>query len=314
MNILVTGGSGFIGSNLIEFLLSKKNVDKVINVDCLSYAGSGGNNKEYLDNPNYFFEQVDIRSTGEIIDIFTRFNIDIVFHLAAESHVDNSINNPFPFVQANVVGTMSMLEACRRCGIKKFVHVSTDEVYGALGEEGKFTEESIIDPTSPYSSTKAASDLICFSYFKTYNFPVVVTRCSNNYGPRQHLEKFIPTVINSIYQDEKIPVYGKGLNIRDWIYVMDHCRALWKVAIDGNVGEVYNIGANTEKTNIQIVQQICRLMKVRSKDHIEYVNDRLAHDFRYAIDNTKITKLGWKPMYSISQGMKKTVNWYVESF
>ena len=207
-----------------------------------------------------------------------------------------------------------MLEACRRCGIKRFVHVSTDEVYGALGEEGKFTEETIIDPTSPYSSTKAASDLICFSYFKTYNFPVVVTRCSNNYGPRQHLEKFIPTVINSIYQDEKIPVYGKGLNVRDWIYVMDHCRALWKVAIDGNVGEVYNIGANTEKTNIQIVQQICRLMKVRSKDHIEYVNDRLAHDFRYAIDNTKITKLGWKPMYSISQGMKKTVNWYVENF
>ena len=156
--------------------------------------------------------------------------------------------------------------------------------------------------------------MIVSSYVKTYKFPALITRCSNNYGPKQHLEKFIPTVINAIYQDEKIPVYGKGLNIRDWIYVMDHCRALWKVAVDGNAGEVYNIGANTEKTNIQIVQQICRLMKVRSKDHIEYVTDRLAHDFRYSIDNTKITKLGWKPMYTISQGMKKTVNWYVESF
>jgi len=314
MNILVTGGSGFIGSNLIELLLSKKNVEQVVNVDCLSYAGSGGNNLDYSDNPNYFFEQTDIRDTAEIVNIFNRFNIDLVFHLAAESHVDNSINNPFPFVQSNVVGTMSMLEACRRCGIKKFVHVSTDEVYGALGKEGKFTEESVVNPSSPYSSTKAASDLIVSSYVKTYKFPALITRCSNNYGPKQHLEKFIPTVINAIYQDEKIPVYGKGLNIRDWIYVMDHCRALWKVAVDGNAGEVYNIGANTEKTNIQIVQQICRLMKVRSKDHIEYVTDRLAHDFRYSIDNTKITKLGWKPMYTISQGMKKTVNWYVESF
>ena len=314
MNILVTGGSGYIGSNLISLLLNKKNVKRVINIDSLSYADSTKNNKEYSDNPNYFLEQCDIRDTAAVMDVFYRHNIEYVFHLAAESHVDNSINNPFPFVQSNVVGTMSMLDACKRVGIKKFINVSTDEVYGTLGKEGKFTEESIIDPSSPYSSTKASADLIVSSYIKTYNFPAITTRCCNNYGPKQHSEKFIPVVIDSIYQDEKIPVYGKGTNVRDWIYVLDHCRALWKIFTDGKVGEVYNIGANTEKTNLQIIQQICRLMKVRSKDHIEYVNDRLAHDFRYAIDNTKITKLGWKPMYTISQGMKKTVNWYVESY
>jgi len=314
MNILVTGGSGFIGSNLIGLLLNKKDVNRVVNVDCLSYAGTTKNNSDYVDNPKYFFDQIDIRDTAQIIYLFSRHNIDYVFHLAAESHVDNSINNPFPFVQSNVVGTMSILEACRRSGVKKFVHVSTDEVYGALGENGKFTEESVIDPSSPYSSTKASSDLIVSSYVKTYGFPAVITRCSNNYGPRQHPEKFIPVVINSIYQDEKIPVYGKGLNVRDWIYVLDHCRALWKVMTDGTVGEVYNIGADTEKTNMQIIQQICRLMKVKTKDHVEHIDDRLAHDFRYAIDNKKITKLGWKPMYTISQGMKKTVNWYVENF
>jgi len=300
MNILVTGGSGFIGSNLIELLLSKKNINRVVNVDCISYAGSIQNNSNYESDPKYFLEQYDIRDTAAVVDIFTRHNINYVFHLAAESHVDNSINNAFPFVQSNVVGTMSMLEACRRGGIKKFIHVSTDEVYGALGKEGKFTEESIINPTSPYSSTKAASDLIVSSYVKTYNFPAVITRCSNNYGPRQHSEKFIPVVINSIYQDEKIPVYGKGLNVRDWIYVLDHCRALWKAMNDGEVGEVYNIGANVDKTNMQIIQQICRLMKVRAKDNVEHVSDRLAHDFRYAIDNTKMTKLGWKPLYTIS--------------
>lgn len=207
-----------------------------------------------------------------------------------------------------------MIEACKKHGIKKFINVSTDEVYGTLGKEGKFTEDSVIDPTSPYSASKAAADLMVLSYIKTYNLPAITTRCSNNYGPRQHQEKFIPTVINAVYQDEKIPVYGKGDNIRDWIYVADHCRALWKVFTDGNLGEIYNIGANTEKTNIQIIQQICRLMKVRSKDHIEYVTDRAAHDFRYAIDNTKIKKLGWEPMFTISQGMKKTVNWYIDSF
>ncbi len=305
---------GFIGSNLIELLLGKKNTKRVVNIDCLSYAGKHSNNEDYLDNPKYFFERFDIRDTSAVVDVFTRHNIEYVFHLAAESHVDNSINNPFPFVQSNTVGTMSMLEASRRSGIKKFINVSTDEVYGALGKEGKFTETSVIDPSSPYSATKASADLIVSSYVKTYGFPAVTTRCSNNYGPKQHQEKFIPVVINAIYQDEKIPVYGKGDNIRDWIYVGDHCRALWKVFADGKVGEVYNIGANTEKTNLQIIQQICRLMKVRSKDHITYVNDRLGHDFRYAIDNSKITKLGWKPMFTISQGMKKTVNWYIEQF
>jgi dTDP-glucose 4,6-dehydratase len=314
MNIAVTGGCGFIGSNLIELLLGKKDVDRVVNIDSLTYAGSHRNVKDILEYENYYFERCDIRDTAAVIDVFNRHNIEYVFHLAAESHVDNSINNPFPFVQSNVVGTMSLLEASRRKGIKKFINVSTDEVYGELGKEGKFTEDSIVNPSSPYSATKSSADLIVSSYVKTYKFPAITTRCSNNYGPKQHKEKFIPVVINSVYQDEKIPVYGTGKNIRDWIYVGDHCRALWKVFTDGNDGEVYNIGSNAEKSNLQIIQQICRLMKVRPKDHIEHVGDRLGHDFRYAIDNSKITKLGWKPMFTISQGMKKTVNWYIESF
>jgi dTDP-glucose 4,6-dehydratase len=315
MNLLVTGGSGFIGSNFIEMILQTKreSITKVINLDALTYAGNFNNTADFADDEKYFFEKVNLCDLSELLSIFVKHDITQVVHLAAESHVDNSILNPDAFIQSNIIGTFNLLKVARRCGVKRFHHVSTDEVYGELGETGKFQESTPYNPQNPYSASKAASDFLVSSYFHTYDFPITISNCSNNYGPRQHNEKFIPTVINSILNKKKIPLYGEGLNVRDWIYVRDHCEGIWKVLESGKLGETYCIGANCEKRNIEIIKLICNSMGVDPLDSLEYVKDRAGHDYRYAIDNKKIKeKLNWKPKTSFEEGMRKTIEWYCE--
>lgn len=317
MNILVTGGCGFIGSNLIKFILESNfpEVDRVVNLDAVTYAGDMSNTAGFVDHENYFFEKVDIRDTARLWSVFSRHDITHVIHLAAESHVDNAIASPGAFMTSNIIGTHNLLKISRELGIKRFHHVSTDEVYGELGETGTFNEETPYDPRNPYSASKAASDFIVRSYFHTYDFPVTLSNCSNNYGPHQHDEKLIPTVIRSISRGKKIPVYGKGLNVRDWIYVGDHCEGIWKVFTEGVLGETYCIGANCERRNIDLIHILCKEMGVSPEESIEYVKDRAGHDFRYAIDNKKIVeKLGWKPKTSFEEGLKQTVAWYNEKY
>ncbi len=314
-NVLVTGAAGFIGSNFVEFFTQKHPDYNVIVLDKLTYAGNMENLKNVKDKIT--FVKGDICDFELVLEVFEKYNIDAVVHFAAESHVDNSIKTPFVFTKTNVLGTHTLLEAAKRTwgeGSKnKFVHVSTDEVYGALGEEGFFTEKSPIKPSSPYSASKASSDLIAFAYHETYKMNVNVTNCSNNYGAYQHNEKLIPHMIMLAMQDKKLPVYGTGKNVRDWLYVEDHCEAIDLVLHNAKAGERYNIGGHNERRNIDIVKLILKELG-KSEDLIEYVEDRKGHDFRYAIDPSKIKEdLGWAPKTTFEEGIVKTINWYKEN-
>lgn len=312
-NILVTGAAGFIGANFAEYFVNKHPEYNVIVVDKLTYAGNMENLKNVMDKIT--FVQADICDFDKMKEIFNKYEIDGVIHFAAESHVDNSIKTPFIFTQTNVIGTHTLLETAKQVwgeGSKnKFVHISTDEVYGTLGEEGYFTEKSPIQPNSPYSASKASSDLIALAYHETFKMNVSVTNCSNNYGPYQHNEKLIPHMIKLALEDKKLPVYGQGLNIRDWLYVEDHCEAIDLVFHNGKAGERYNIGGHNEKRNIEIVKLILKHLG-KSEDLITYVEDRKGHDYRYAIDPTKIkSELGWEPKTKFEDGIIKTIDWYL---
>lgn len=314
-NVLVTGAAGFIGANFAEYFVNKYPDYNVIVLDKLTYAGNMDNLKKIMDKIT--FVKGDICDFELMLDLFKKYDINGVIHFAAESHVDNSIKNPFVFTQANVTGTHTLLEVAKRTwgeGSKnKFVHISTDEVYGSLGEEGYFSETSPIKPSSPYSSSKASSDLIALAYKETYKMNINVTNCSNNYGPYQHNEKLIPHMIKLALNNEKLPVYGTGKNIRDWLYVEDHCEAIDLVFHKGVSGERYNIGGHNEKRNIEIVKLILKRLG-KSEDLIEYVEDRKGHDYRYAIDPTKISKeLGWLPKTKFEDGIVKTIDWYLEN-
>jgi len=310
MSLLVTGGAGFIGSNFIRHMLDRHPDCEIINLDLLTYAGNPDNLKGIDENRHTFFKG-DICDRNLVNTILYTHTIDAIIHFAAESHVDRSISGASAFVQTNVVGTHTLLEAAREYEIQKFVHISTDEVYGStLGES--FRETDILSPSSPYSATKAGSDLLALAYFKTYGLPVIVTRCTNNYGPYQFPEKLIPLFVTNIICGKKVPVYGTGKNIRDWIHVSDHCRAVEFLLEHGKPGEIYNIGGSNERTNIEITEQI---LKVLNKDAsmIEYVRDRPGHDFRYSLDCRKLRALGWSPRYSFEDGLRDTVTWYKEN-
>ena len=310
MRLLVTGGAGFIGSNFIKYVLENQDsrVEAVLNLDSLSYAGKEKNCERFRKNPKYKFRLGDITYANQIVDVFQRFRPTHVVHFAAESHVDNSIKNPSKFIDVNVIGTNNLVNASLKYKVKRFHHVSTDEVYGSLGDKGKFKETTPYDPRNPYSASKAASDHVVRAAYHTFGLPITISNCSNNYGPNQHKEKFIPTIINSLKNDKKIPVYGQGSNIRDWIYVEDHCEAVWKILEDGVIGETYNVGSNCEKTNLEIVQEVCEFLNLEPSSCIEFVEDRKGHDFRYAIDAKKIRKdLKWKPKHTFKKGLKKTI-------
>jgi len=320
MNILVTGGLGFIGSNFIKYIINKKETNIIVNIDTTTkqHSASNKNNiKDFEDNRKYKFydfwlEMLDNSSIkDQFKQIIKEYNITHIVHFAAESHVDNSISDPRRFIQSNILGTFNLLEIIRDFPEIRFHHVSTDEVYGSLGEEGKFTETTAYAPNSPYSASKAASDMLVRAYNHTFKSLVTISNCSNNYGPNQHNEKFIPVVINSILNNKKIPVYGNGKNIRDWIFVEDHCEAVWFVLNNGKIGETYNVGGNCEKTNLEIINDICQVLNVNPQDYISFVEDRKGHDFRYAIDNAKISQeLNWYPKTSFNEGLKQTVEFY----
>jgi len=307
LKILVTGGAGFIGSNFIRYLLKNYSDFEIINLDALTYAGNLENLLEIQDNPRYQFVRGDI-SDFELVNSLVK-NCDYIVNFAAESHVDRSIDNPDIFIKTNILGTQTLLNILRKNSIKKYIHISTDEVYGSI-ENGYFIESSNIEPSSPYSASKAAADLLVLANYKTFNSPVCITRCSNNYGPYQFPEKFLPLMILNIMKNKKIPIYGDGLNVRDWIFVEDHCSAIMEVLLKGEIGEVYNIGANNEYQNIELAKLVLKIMK-KSEDLISFVPDRPGHDRRYAIDSSKIKKaLGWKPKVSFDEGIKKTIKWY----
>lgn len=311
--LIVTGGAGFIGSNFINHILSKRDDVFIVNLDKLTYAGNLENLKQSETCKNYTFVKGDI-ANYELVDyIFNKYRIKHVINFAAESHVDRSILGSEVFFQSNVIGTNVLLEAARRYEVEKFLQISTDEVYGSLGPEGYFTESTPLSPNSPYSSSKASADMMAMSFYHTYGMPVVITRCSNNYGPLQFPEKLIPLMIINALNDKKLPVYGDGLNVRDWIYVVDHNRAAELVWEKGKVGEVYNIGAEQEMTNIDIIKLILSHLN-KSEELIEYVKDRPGHDRRYAIDASKIkNELGWKPQYKFEEAITQTIDWYLNN-
>lgn len=317
MEILVTGGAGFIGSNFIHYILDKYSDYNIINLDLLTYCGNLGNLMEAEENTNYKFIKGDILDTKLVDSIVAENNVDYIINFAAESHVDRSIHNPKIFLESNIIGTQNLLEVAKkyheRGQIKKYIQISTDEVYGTLGKTGYFTEKTPLSPNSPYSASKAGADMIVRAYHETFNLPINITRCSNNYGPYQFPEKLIPLMINNALTNKKLPVYGDGKNIRDWLHVYDHCTAIDLVLHNGKIGDIYNIGGNNEKENIEIVRIILKYLN-RSNDLIEFVEDRLGHDKRYAIDSTKIkSELGWKPKYTFDNGIKKTIDWYLNN-
>ncbi len=324
--ILITGGAGFIGSNFVRMMVNKYPQYNIVNLDALTYAGNLENLTDLTSAKNYHFVKADIRDRKAVDQVFNTYCIDMVVNFAAESHVDRSIDEPEVFITTNVVGTQILLDTAKKywkinpddkyCkeykpGVK-FLQISTDEVYGALGETGLFVETMPLMPNSPYAASKAGADLIVRAYHKTYGLPVNITRCSNNYGPYQHPEKLIPLMINHCLEEKDLPVYGDGKQVRDWLYVVDHCLAIDTVLHRGRVGEIYNIGGNCEKTNIEIVRLIVKRLG-KSEGIIQYVKDRPGHDIRYAIDNTKITtELGWMPIYNFDKGIKETIQWYVD--
>lgn len=326
--ILVTGGAGFIGSNFVHYMLEKKeNIECIVNLDALTYAGNLENLATVQSDSRYHFIKGDIRDKKLIEELFCKYNFDTVVHFAAESHVDRSIEEPEIFLTTNVIGTQTLLDTAKRHwkiapedkysreyrkGVK-YLQVSTDEVYGALGATGMFTETTAISPNSPYSASKASADLIVRAYHETYGMPVNITRCSNNYGPYQFPEKLIPLMVHNARNDKALPVYGDGMQIRDWLHVSDHCAAIATVLEKGIIGEVYNVGGNNEKANIDIVRLILAELG-KPESLITYVKDRPGHDRRYAIDNTKITtELGWSPAYTFEQGIKETIQWYLNN-
>ncbi|MGA7160978.1 MAG: dTDP-glucose 4,6-dehydratase [Bacteroidota bacterium] len=312
-NILVTGGAGFIGSNFIRYLAQQHPAYCIINFDLLTYAGNLENLEGVDLSPRYIFVKADICDKESVEKVFRERAIDAVVHFAAESHVDRSILGPSVFVRTNVMGTSILLEAAKQFDVERFVHVSTDEVYGSLGTAGKFTETTALHPNSPYSASKASSDLLALAYFHTFHVPIVVSRCSNNYGPYQFPEKLIPLMIANALNDKPLPVYGDGLNIRDWLFVGDHCSALDAVLHKGKEGEVYNIGGNNEKKNIEIVKLILRELN-KPESLIAFVKDRLGHDRRYAIDASKIKhELGWEPTHTFEKGIRETIEWYLNN-
>lgn len=310
MRILVTGGAGFIGGNFLRWLLKTHPDWNIINLDLLSYAGSV-RSLDTLQGPNYTFIKGDIADTA-LVDTLFQGKLDAVINFAAESHVDRSITGPSIFVQTNILGTQVLLEAARRYGVGRFLQVSTDEVYGSLGETGIFTEQSPLDPSSPYSASKASADLLVQAYYRTYKLPVLITRCSNNYGPYQHPEKLIPRLIVRALRDQPLPIFGDGLNVRDWIHVMDHVQGLMSVLEKGSPGQVYNLGGNQERPNLWIAQEVLRILG-KPASLIQFVTDRLGHDRRYAIDASYAReKLSWSPQYNVQEGLEQTVAWYCE--
>ena len=312
--ILVTGRAGFIGGNFVQYMVKKYPTYDIYNLDLLTYAGDLTKHKEIENEENYHFVKADIANRSSIIPLFEREQFDYVVHFAAESHVDRSITEPEVFIRTNVLGTQVLLDASKQFNIKKFVHVSTDEVYGELDFDPTtfFTEETPLQPNSPYSASKASSDLLVRAYHETYGMPMNITRCSNNYGPYHFPEKLIPLTISRVLNNQEIPVYGDGKNIRDWLHVIDHCAAIDLVLHEGANGEVYNVGGHNERTNLEVVKTIIEALG-RSEDLIEFVTDRLGHDKRYAIDPTKLEQLGWKPTYTFETGIAQTIQWYVDN-
>ncbi len=313
MKILITGGAGFIGSNFIKYILNKYDYN-IINLDLLTYAGNLENLKDVENNPHYKFVKGDIADKKLVNELLSSFNIDIIVNFAAESHVDRSILDASDFIHTNIIGTHTLLEAARQNGNLRFHHVSTDEVYGSLKpQDAPFCETTPYDPHSPYSASKAASDHLVRAYFHTYDLPITISNCSNNYGPYQFPEKLIPLFITNLIENKKVPLYGDGLNIRDWLYVEDHCEAIDLIIHQGKIGETYCVGGNAEKTNKEITYKILELMD-KDEEMIEFVKDRPGHDRRYAINFSKINReLGWKPRVTFDEGLKKTVKWYKEN-
>ncbi|WP_107839198.1 dTDP-glucose 4,6-dehydratase [Metasolibacillus meyeri] len=312
MRILVTGGAGFIGSNFVNYMVEKYPTYTIVNVDALTYAGNLANLKQSEEKPNYQFVKADI-TDAPTMDQLIGDNVDAVINFAAESHVDRSITNPGVFVQTNIQGTQVLLDAAKKYNVKKYLQVSTDEVYGSLGEDGYFTEQTPLAPNSPYSASKAGADLLVLAYHETFGLPVNITRCSNNYGPFHFPEKLIPLMIINALNDKQLPVYGDGKNVRDWLHVLDHCSAIDLVLHKGVNGEVYNVGGHNEKTNVEVVKEILKQLD-KPETLIKYVEDRLGHDRRYAIDPTKLQEeLGWEPRYTFETGLKETVQWYLDN-